>query len=190
MTRYRPIVFFSLAVATLCVGSCSPTDLLFGHRAAAPTSTDARFAPFDEPTANGLDLDIIDTAQSAGATDSMKARLPKLPFEDAKYTGAYRINPRDPLGELGSSYWLHAIVTTDSQTIGSLLELDEDPSTLLPGIHPDLHSFVPKDCTFTRVNHVVATNELTSSNDGMFFGLEEIAVSKDCSMIILRGTGE
>ncbi len=143
---------------------------------------DPRFAEFVEPLHVPLEIKTD--------TEGITRRMPTVHPTKAIYSGAYRNGPRDLLNELGNSYWFHAVMTVDQETLDRIKTLDNEGVIKLPGILPELQGHVPQECTFSfGVQNFSSATELLVDFERPF-AINELAVSEDCSMVILRGEGE
>ena len=62
------------------------------------------------------------------------------------------------------------------------------PAEKLPGIVAELYEFVPQECTFETVPHEVAKTELgleQQLHSPHTFNLGEVAISRDCQLLLL-----
>ncbi len=67
-------------------------------------------------------------------------------------------------------------------------------SSLLPGIHPLLYTYVPEECSFTTVEPAVANKVLGADRADIYsewgsFKIQSFAFSADCNLIIVTGDG-
>lgn len=143
-----------------------------------------RFEAFTEP--------LHKEVQVRHKAESITSRVRDIPVLKTSWAAAYRNTPEnDMLWELGQTYWFDAVVMTDATGIETLKKLTVEPAKKLPGIAPELHSAVPQECSFVRTLRDADQpfDEIAISFDFSFV-IEEIAYSKECSLVIITGYGE
>ncbi|MDK7159878.1 hypothetical protein QP415_08420, partial [Pauljensenia sp. UMB3104] len=91
-------------------------------------------------------------------------------------------------------FWLTGVAEVPDTTITMLVDDSIGESSLLPGIHPLLYTYVPEDCSFTTVDPAVANKVLDTDPGAIYsewgsFEIREFAFSADCNLIIVTGDG-
>ena len=171
-----------LAVAALAT-ACNP----FAHKASAPQyPKDPRFAEFTYETDDKLEVQ--------ERVDSFNERIPGLGATAGHVVVAHFRDGADREPTPDRQFWLTGVAEVPDTTITMLVDDSIGESSLLPGIHPLLYTYVPEDCSFTTVDPAVA-NEVLGTDPGAIysewgsFEIREFAVSADCNLIIVTGDG-
>ncbi len=132
----------------------------------------------------------------------MTRRMPGLHASAAHWVAQYEQQSREMLPYPDRPYWFHAVIGAEPDSMRALQEVSSGPAGLLPAVHPDLHQYVPKGCSFSIVPADAANSVFDveharlDSNDERFF-VEEIVVPSDCDLrgcagrrsVALRGGG-
>ena len=175
-----------LAVAALAT-ACNP----FTPRntpTAAPTqyTQDPRFAEFKYETDDKLEVQ--------ERVDSFNERIPKLGATDGHVLVAHFRDGASWQPTPDRQFWLTGVAEIPDTTITMLVDESIGESSLLPGIHPLLYTYVPEDCSFTTVDPAVANKVLGTDPGAIYsewgsFEIREFAASADCNLIIVTGDG-
>ena len=169
-----------LAVAALAA-ACNP----FAHKASTPQyPQDPRFSEFvfqsdKEPTIKDQ-------------TDSVNVRWPHMEASDAHLTIAYS-SQTGFLPDKDPEFWLTAVAAVPDETIQLLAE-GAATDTLLPGIYPGLYEYVPQECQFTTIDpqfadKTLAPDKSSIPDDFGPMGIEGLAMSKDCHLLVMTALG-
>lgn len=91
-------------------------------------------------------------------------------------------------------YWLTGVATVPTTTIDTLMEGSTGDASVLPGIDPRLHKFVPKNCHFSTINPehanaILPPEKGKGNSDFRTLPISAIAVSKDCQLLVLTAIG-
>ncbi len=171
----------AVLVAALGMTGCSALDQVFHNYSRA--TPDPRFAPFTET--------LHEPVEVKHEVDSITSRMQDVHAQEVAFAAAYRNGKRDFMNELGNSYWFNAVIVVDQETIDLVKTLNNEGVEELPGIVPELHSYVPQECTFSfGTRDFLRASELLSHGEQQPFGVTELALSEDCQLLILRGEGE
>ena len=86
------------------------------------------------------------------------------------------------------------VATVPPTTIDTLMEGSTGDASVLPGIDPRLHKFVPENCHFSTINpdhaNAILPPEKGKGNKGFrTLPISAIAVSKDCQLLVLTAIG-
>ena len=167
-----------LAIAALAT-ACNP----FAHKASAPQyPQDPRFAEFKYETDDKLEVQ--------ERVDSFNERIPKLGATDGHVLVAHFRDGASWQPTPDRQFWLTGVAEAPDTTIAMLVDDNIGDSSLLPGIHPLLYTYVPEECSFTTVaNKVLGTDPGAIYSDWGSFEIREFAVSADCNLIIVTGDG-
>ena len=171
-----------LAVAALTT-ACNP----FAHKASAPQyPKDPRFAEFKYETDDKLEVQ--------ERVDSFNERIPKLGATDGHVLVAHFRDGASWQPTPDRQFWLTGVAEAPDTTIAMLVDDNIGDSSLLPGIHPLLYTYVPEECSFTTVDPAVANKVLGTDPGAIYsdwgsFEIREFAVSADCNLIIVTGDG-
>ena len=171
-----------LAIAALAA-ACNP----FAHKASAPQyPQDPRFAEFKYETDDKLEVQ--------ERADSFNERIPKLGATDGHVLVAYFRDGASWQPTPDRQFWLTGVAEVPDTTITMLVDKSIGESSLLPGIHPLLYTYVPEECSFTTVDPAVANKVLGTDPGAIYsewgsFEIREFAVSADCNLIIVTGDG-
>lgn len=125
--------------------------------------------------------------------DSFNGRIPELGATKG-YVVVARFRDGSWLPAPDYQYWLTGVATVPDTTIAMLTDDNNGGSSLLPGIHPLLYTYVPEECSFTTVEPAVANKVLGTDPGAIYsewgsFEIREFAVSADCNLIIVTGDG-
>ena len=175
-----------LAVAALAA-ACNPF-IPRNTPTAAPTqyTQDPRFAEFKYETDDKLEVQ--------ERVDSFNERIPKLGATDGHVLVAYFRDGASWQPTPDRQFWLTGVAEVPDTTITMLVDDSIDDSSLLPGIHPLLYTYVPEECSFTTVDPAVANKVLGTDPGAIYsewgsFEIREFAASADCNLIIVTGDG-
>ena len=96
--------------------------------------------------------------------------------------------------EQDPEYWLTGVATVPTTTIDTLMEGSTGDASILPGIDPRLHKFVPKNCHFSTINPehanaILPPEKGKGNSDFRTLPISAIAVSKDCQLLVLTAIG-
>lgn len=188
--RRRPRIGVLATAASLSValGGCFPAHgNAHGDDAVpTPTSTDARFAAFTE-TLTEEPKTLTDAAALNDYIPSTTIIGRPHYIAQRGAQGDDRIPAPDP------PFWLNAVAEVEETTARPLDNAATGPADVLPAVHPDLHGYVPTDCTFTSVPAEAAATILDTDHANIgassHFGIDELAVSRDCAMVVMVGSG-
>ncbi|WP_143233306.1 hypothetical protein [Actinomyces ruminis] len=170
----------------LLLGACSVTSLQ-GRSSQPDNVQDARFAKFTQYVPDPL------TVQTS--LGSVTSRMPAMGATGVHFVGQYRVNKNESrLPEPDRPYWFHAVIEVDQATSRALGDAATTTPDLLPPIYPDLHQYVPQDCTFVTVPESDANRILDTENADLVggserFTVDELALSTECNLVIMVGTG-
>ncbi|MBS7159719.1 MAG: hypothetical protein KH051_03370 [Actinomyces sp.] len=171
-----------LAVAALAT-ACNP----FTHGNSRSNGLqDPRFAPFTYTSDR--------KAKVQTRLDSFNERWPGMQATDGNvvaartHSGFLHALDQDP------EYWLTGVATVPTTTIDTLMEGATEDASVLPGIDPRLHKYVPENCHFSTINpdhaNAVLPPEKGKGNpDFRTLPISAIAVSKDCQLLVLTAIG-
>ncbi|MDU0349092.1 hypothetical protein [Actinomyces sp. MRS3W] len=129
------------------------------------------------------------------SVDSVTSRMPAIAATEAHFVGQYRVDEGESqLPAPDRPYWFHAVVNVDPTTSQALDDAATTTPALLPPIHPDLYQYVPQQCAFvtvpgTEANRILDTEHAELDGESERFTLNEVALSVDCDLVILIGTG-
>jgi hypothetical protein len=175
-----------LAVAALAA-ACNPFTP-WNRPTADPTpyTQDPRFAEFKYETDDKLEVQ--------ERVDSFNERIPKLGATDGHVLVAHFRDGASWQPTPDRQFWLTGVAEVPDTTITMLVDKSIGESSLLPGIHPLLYTYVPEDCSFTTVDPAVANKVLGTDPGAIYsewgsFEIREFAVSADCNLIIVTGDG-
>lgn len=126
--------------------------------------------------------------------DSFNERIPKLGATDGHVLVAHFRDGASWQPTPDRQFWLTGVAEIPDTTITMLVDESIGESSLLPGIHPLLYTYVPEDCSFTTVDPAVANKVLGTDPGAIYsewgsFEIREFAVSADCNLIIVTGDG-
>ena len=147
---------------------------------------DPRFAPFTYTSDR--------KAKVQTRLDSFNERWPGMQATDGNvvaartHSGFLHALDQDP------EYWLTGVATVPTTTIDTLMEGATEDASVLPGIDPRLHKYVPENCHFSTINpdhaNAVLPPEKGKGNpDFRTLPISAIAVSKDCQLLVLTAIG-
>ncbi len=148
---------------------------------------DERFAEFTQYVPKQLDI--------RTSLDSVTSRMPAMGATGVHLVMQERVNKNESrLPEPDRPYWFHAVIEVDQATSEALDEAATNPPALLPPVHPDLHQYVPQECSFITVPEEDANRILDTENADLVggserFTVDELALSTDCELVVLVGTG-
>jgi len=159
-----------LAVAAL-TAACNPFANDYSHLSGLQ---DPRFAPFTYTSDRETKVQT--------RIDSFNERWPGMQATNGNvvaartHSGILHALDQDP------EYWLTGVATVPTTT------------SVLPGIDPRLHKFVPENCHFSTINPELANAILPpekgkGNRDFKTLPISAIAVSKDCQLLILTAIG-
>lgn len=122
------------------------------------------------------------------SVESLLTRMPSLGATTVHYAGAYEsrqglVPDQDP------RYWLDAVVEVDESAAQTLDRMAGTPSSLLPGIHPDLRQYVPRTCSWNEIPAADANGAFVTEGAVDQFIITRAAFSSDCATLIVRGNG-
>ena len=151
-----------------------------------PYPKDPRFATFTYETDEAVKVQ--------ERVDSFNERIPKLGATDGHVLVAHFRDGASWQPTPNRQFWLTGVAEVPDTTITMLVDKSIGESSLLPGIHPLLHTYVPEDCSFTTVDPAVANKVLGTDPGAIYsewgsFEIREFAVSADCNLIIVTGDG-
>ena len=146
---------------------------------------DPRFAPFTSKT------DAEPTI--AARTDSFNERMPNLGATEGHYAAATTSSGRG-LPSPDQQYWFTGVATVPAETIAVLQPGATGNADKLPGIHPELYQYVPKNCQFATIaadhaNSVLDTAKTDFNSDFGSFSVTGLAASADCNLVVVTGEG-
>ena len=150
-----------------------------------PYPKDPRFATFTYETDEAVKVQ--------ERVDSFNGRIPELGATEGHVVVA-RFRDGSWLPAPDYQYWLTGVATVPDTMIAMLTDDNNDGSSLLPGIHPSLYEYVPKECSFTAVDPDVANKVLGADRADIYsewgsFKIQAFAVSANCNLIIVTGDG-
>ena len=175
-----------LAVAALAA-ACNPfTPRNTPTANPTPYTQDPRFAEFKYETDDKLEVQ--------ERVDSFNERIPKLGATDGHVLVAHFRDGASWQPTPDRQFWLTGVAEVPDTTITMLVDDSIGESSLLPGIHPLLYTYVPEDCSFTTVDPAVANKVLDTDPGAIYsewgsFEICEFAFSADCNLIIVTGDG-
>ena len=175
-----------LAVAALAA-ACNPfTPRNTPTANPTPYTQDPRFAEFKYETDDKLEVQ--------ERVDSFNERIPKLGATDGHVLVAHFRDGASWQPTPDRQFWLTGVAEVPDTTITMLVDDSIGESSLLPGIHPLLYTYVPEDCSFTTVDPAVANKVLGTDPGAIYsewgsFKIQSFAVSADCNLIIVTGDG-
>ena len=175
-----------LAVAALAA-ACNPfTPRNTPTANPTPYTQDPRFAEFKYETDDKLEVQ--------ERVDSFNERIPKLGATDGHVLVAHFRDGASWQPTPDRQYWMTGVATVPDTTIAMLTDDNNGGSSLLPGIHPSLYEYVPKECSFTTVDPDVANKVLGADRADIYsewgsFKIQAFAFSADCNLIIVTGDG-
>lgn len=151
-----------------------------------PYPKDPRFATFTYETDEAVKVQ--------ERVDSFNERIPKLGATDGHVLVAHFRDGASWQPTPDRQFWLTGVAEVPDTTITMLVDKSIGESSLLPGIHPLLYTYVPEDCSFTTVDPAVANKVLGTDPGAIYsewgsFEIREFAVSADCNLIIVTGDG-
>lgn len=151
-----------------------------------PYPKDPRFATFTYETDEAVKVQ--------ERVDSFNERIPKLGATDGHVLVAHFRDGASWQPTPDRQFWLTGVATVPDTTITMLVDGSIGESSLLPGIHPLLYTYVPEECSFTTVEPAVANKVLGTDPGAIYsewgsFEIREFAVSADCNLIIVTGDG-
>ena len=125
--------------------------------------------------------------------DSFNGRIPELGATEGHVVVA-RFRDGSWLPAPDYQYWLTGVAEVPDTTITMLVDNSIGESSLLPGIHPLLYTYVPEECSFTTVEPAVANKVLGADRADIYsewgsFKIQSFAFSADCNLIIVTGDG-
>lgn len=146
---------------------------------------DPRFATFTYETDEAVKVQ--------ERVDSFNGRIPELGATEGHVVVA-RFRDGSWLPAPDYQYWMTGVATVPDTTIAMLTDDNNGGSSLLPGIHPLLYTYVPEDCSFTTVDPAVANKVLGTDPGAIYsewgsFKIQSFAVSANCNLIIVTGDG-
>ncbi|SDN46171.1 hypothetical protein SAMN05216355_10490 [Actinomyces ruminicola] len=127
--------------------------------------------------------------------DSVTSRMPAMGATGTHLVMQERVKKNESrLPEPDRPYWFHAVIEVDQATSRALGDAATTAPDLLPPIHPDLHQYVPQECTFVTVPESDANRILDTENADLVggserFTVDELALSTDCNLVVMVGTG-
>ena len=185
--KFPSKVLVPLFAVTVLATACNPF-IPRNTPTAAPTqyTQDPRFAEFKYETDDKLEVQ--------ERVDSFNERIPKLGATDGHVLVAYFRDGASWQATPDRQFWLTGVAEVPDTTITMLVDDSIGESSLLPGIHPLLYTYVPTDCSFTTVDPAVANKVLGTDPGAIYsewgsFEIREFAVSADCNLIIVTGDG-
>lgn len=151
-----------------------------------PYPKDPRFAAFTYETDEAVKVQ--------ERVDSFNGRIPELGATDGHVLVAHFRDGASWQPTPDRQFWLTGVAEVPDTTITMLVDKSIGESSLLPGIHPLLYTYVPEDCSFTTVDPAVANKVLGTDPGAIYsewgsFEIREFAVSADCNLIIVTGDG-
>jgi len=179
-----------LAVAALTAackpsGSGSSTGSSNGNATPSASAQDPRFYEFTVSSENkpvfGEDTDYLDH------------RMPNLRASEGHYAQIL-IADSGWIPAPETNFWFSGVAVVSEETITQLQEQIEGSARLLPGIHPDLHQYVPQGCEFEtvpadRANTILDTAAHSYPNGTDSFSVTELAVSPGCHLVVVTAEG-
>ena len=171
-----------LAVAALAA-ACNPFANDYSHVSGLQ---DPRFAPFTYTSDRETKVQT--------RVDSFNERWPGMQATNGNvvtartHSGILHALEQDP------EYWLTGVATVPTTTIDTLMEGATEDASVLPGIDPRLHKYVPENCHFSTINpdhaNAVLPPEKGKGNpDFRTLPISALAVSKDCQLLVLTAIG-
>ena len=171
-----------LAVAALAA-ACNPFANDYSHVSGLQ---DPRFAPFTYTSDRETKVQT--------RLDSFNERWPGMQATNGNvvtartHSGILHALDQDP------EYWLTGVATVPTTTIDTLMEGSTGDASILPGIDPRLHKFVPKNCHFSTINPehanaILPPEKGKGNSDFRTLPISAIAVSKDCQLLVLTAIG-
>ena len=150
-----------------------------------PYPKDPRFAAFTYETDEAVKVQ--------ERVDSFNGRIPKLGATEGHVVVA-RFRDGSWIPAPDYQYWMTGVATVPDTTIAMLTDDNNGGSSLLPGIHPSLYKYVPKECSFEAVDPDVANKVLGADRADIYsewgsFKIQSFAVSANCNLIIVTGDG-
>lgn len=150
-----------------------------------PYPKDPRFATFTYETDEAVKVQ--------ERVDSFNGRIPELGATEGHVVVA-RFRDGSWLPAPDYQYWMTGVATVPDTTIAMLTDDNNGGSSLLPGIHPSLYKYVPKECSFEAVDPDVANKVLGADRADIYsewgsFKIQAFAFSADCNLIIVTGDG-
>ena len=114
--------------------------------------------------------------------------FPRMPIEAATTSSGRGLPSPD------QQYWFTGVATVPAETIAALQPGATGNADKLPGIHPELYQYVPKNCQFATIaadhaNSVLDTAKTDFNSDFGSFSVTELAVSADCRLVVVTGEG-
>ena len=175
----------SKALAQGCVGLIA-VAMLCSACLVPPYPKDPRFATFTYETDESVKVQ--------ERVDSFNERIPKLGATDGHVLVAHFRDGASWQPTPDRQFWLTGVAEAPDTTIAMLVDDNIGDSSLLPGIHPLLYTYVPEECSFTTVDPAVANKVLGTDPGAIYsdwgsFEIREFAVSADCNLIIVTGDG-
>ena len=157
-----------------------------------PAATPAQYP--QDPRFSAFTYETDDELKVQERVDSFNERMPGLGATDGHVITAHFRDGADRQPTPDRQFWLTGVAEVPDTTITMLVDDSIGDSSLLPGIHPLLYTYVPEECSFTTVDPAVANKVLGTDPGAIYsewgsFEIREFAASADCNLIIVTGDG-